>query len=55
MLNRGHTRTGGYDVENTVFLNRNTIDNADCTMSDETRRIVRKARKNKKKLKKLKS
>ena len=36
----GHTRTGGYDVGDIVFLNRNTIDNADCTMSDERVRIT---------------
>ena len=36
----GHTRTNGYDVGDIVFLNRNTIDNADCTMSDERMRIT---------------
>jgi hypothetical protein len=40
----GHTRTGGYDVGDIVFLNRNTIDNADCTMSDEKMRMVRNGR-----------
>ncbi len=37
----GHTRTGGYDVGDIIFLNRNTIDNADCTISDERMRIIR--------------
>ncbi len=36
----GHTRTGPYDVGDVVFLTRNTIDNADCTMSDEKMRIT---------------
>jgi hypothetical protein len=35
----GHTRTNGYDVGDIVFLNRGTIDNADCTMSDVKMRI----------------
>ncbi len=31
----GHTRTGGYDVGDIILLNRNTMDDADCTMSDK--------------------
>ncbi len=37
----GHTRTGGYDIGDIIFLNRSTIDNADCTMGDERMRITR--------------
>ncbi len=36
----GHTRTGGYDVGDIVFLNRKSIDISDCTISDESMRIA---------------
>jgi hypothetical protein len=35
-----HTRTGGYDVGDIVFLNRNTIDNADRTMGDKKGELI---------------
>ncbi len=34
-----HTRTGGYDVGDIVFLCNSTINPSDCTMSDEKMRI----------------
>jgi len=35
----GHTRTGSYDRGAIVFLTRDTVDGADCTMADERMRI----------------
>ena len=36
----GHTRTGGYDVGDIVFLCRATGDGTSCTMSDVKMRIT---------------
>jgi hypothetical protein len=36
----GHCRTDGYDIGAIVFLNRNTVDTTNATMSDERMRIA---------------